>query len=452
MSEIEDYFISYPAIEHPLADEKLELKLKYIALLEHYRTLICPDSKPALARCQRFIKDFLGQDSFVDQDIALSIKEIMRSRFTPFRFFSYRYVFLFDCIYLLSIDDVSNIEKIGALVKESVNRRYHKKMDFIVEKVKSNPSELSCIRMITPEMIHSLAAVQKYLPTKEKNVVFTATMSAGKSTLINAIIGQALAQTKKAACTAAVMEYISSPIYHPKYNVHGVAKDDCDVLPQEVRSLSEGGSVPIKVVGYFNSGLSQRKVRVIDTPGVNSSRNPEHRTITRGELTSRPHDVLVYVIPVENYGGEDDFLHLQFVREHAKYKKIVFVVNMMDTCDFEDDSVDEILDNIRDHLESIGFDSPLVCPLSAKAALIFKKALSNVELSQNEKNELDAFCRKFEDDHYDLGPFYQFGGTESISSDGTLIDENRSKDIYRLYSRTGMPQFESTILSLFEGD
>ena len=450
MNAFENYFISYPFIKHPLADETPELKLKYISLLEHYRSKICPTSRLVLARIERFKSDFLSGDAFVDQNIDTSIKAIMKTRFTPFRFFSYRYVFLFDCVYLLSVDGFTHIQKIGDLMKSSVNQRYHKKLDFVMEKMASNPSELAGIQMITPEMIQSLEAAQAFLATQERTIVFTATMSAGKSSLINALIGQPLAHTKKAACTAAVMEFSSCPVYHPKYNVFVRDEEKRDLLPAEVRKTSEGGTIPMMVTGYFNARTSQHKLRVIDTPGVNSSRNPTHKDITRGELQQRDHDLLVYVIPVENYGGEDDFNHLRFIKDHARYNKIVFVVNMVDTCDFEDDSVEEILGNIREHLEKIGFPSPVICPLSAKVGLLFKKALSKAELTPNERNELDTYCLKYQDLNYDMSPFSKVTGKDHFCNEGHPIEGLPYDYIYQLYLRTGLPQFESTILKSIE--
>ena len=450
MNAFENYFISYPAIQHPLANEEPELKLKYISLLEHYRSKICPTSRSVLARFDRFKWDFLSGCTFVDQNIDTSIKAITKTRFTPFRFYSYRYVFLFDCIYLLSVDGFTHIQKIGDLMKIDVNRRYHKKLDFVMEKMATNPAELVGIPMITTEMIHSLEASQTFLATQEKTVVFTATMSAGKSTLINALIGQALAHTKKAACTAAVTEFISCPVYHPKYNVFVRDEEKRDLLPAEVQKTSEGGTTPMMITGYFNARTNRHKLRVIDTPGVNSSQNPTHRDITREELQRRDHDLLVYVIPVENYGGEDDFNHLRFVKDHARYDRIVFVVNMMDTCDFEDDSVEEILGNIKEHLEKIGFPSPVICPLSAKVGLLFKKALSKAELTPNERTMLDTYCWKYQDPNYDMSPFYNVKGEDHFCDEGHPIKGLPYDYVYQLYLRTGLPQFESTILKSFE--
>lgn len=68
------------------------------------------------------------------------------------------------------------------------------------------------------------------------------------------------------------------------------------------------------------------------------------------------YDAVVYVIPVENYGSEGDFFHLKYILNQVKFKKIVFAINMMDTCNFEDDSVCEIMDNVKSHLMEHGYE------------------------------------------------------------------------------------------------
>lgn len=450
MSFHENYFISYPDIRHPLSAESLDLKLKYITLIEYYRQQVCPTNRSVQNRFERFKRDFLSESGYSNPDMDSSIKAIMKTRFTSFRFFSYRYVFLFDCLYILSVDGFDHVQKIGNLMKGSVNKRYHKKIDYILEKILSDPSALSSIQMITPEMIQSLMDAQEFLATKEKSVVFTATMSAGKSTLINAIIGRPLAKTKKAACTAAITEFCSCPVSHPRCNVFLGDKEERDLMPLEVRSTAYNGAKPLTVTSFFNARVNKHKLRVIDTPGVNSSQNPIHKEITRNELQSRHHDLIVYVIPVENYGGEDDFIHLQFIKNNAQFGKIIFVVNMMDSCDFEDDSVDEILMDIRSHLETIGYLEPIICPLSAKAGLLFKRALSNSELTQSERKDLNAFCLKFADPDYDMGRFGKLRGEDVFCEEWHPSEGLHRDHILQLYYRTGLPQFESAILDAIE--
>lgn len=173
MTKHTPFFISYPAITHPLVNEKPELKLKYICLIEHYRKKLCPDDTEVLIRFDRFKADFLENISENNYDIKPATKEISKTHFTPFRFFSYRYAFLFDCIYLLSIDGFNYATQICDMLKGSVHQRYHKKMDYILDKMLSNPSELQGIQMITDEMIKSLIDAQTFIRTTEKSCFYS---------------------------------------------------------------------------------------------------------------------------------------------------------------------------------------------------------------------------------------------------------------------------------------
>lgn len=442
-----NFFISYPLLKHPLENENPELKQKYIGLIDYYRKTICPEDKTVRIRFERFKTDFLKDTTVDSNNIKAAIKEIMKTRFTPFHFFSYRYVFLFDCIFLLAVDNLNYAPQICNFVKESIDQSDHKNMDFILEKMLTNPSELKNVPGITGNLIQSWINAQAFIKTNEKKVVFTATMSAGKSTLINAIIGQKLSFAKKAACTATVMEFCNSPTYHAKYNVSDSNGVKLNLTAKEVRKTSEKRESPLTITGYFNSKLTTHKSRFIDTPGVNSFLNPIHRQITRNELLSQKQDVIVYVIPVENYGSEDDYAHLNFILKKVNYGKILFAVNMMDTCDFEDDSIEEILSNIESHLADIGFSDPVICPISAKAGLLFKQALSHTSLSSNELAELKAFIYTYEDDDYDLSPYYSTNGNVDFCDNGFALSDLDYQNLRRLYPRTGLPQFESILLN-----
>ena len=446
-TEYKNFFISYPLLKHPLENEKPKLRQKYINLIEYYRKTICPEDETVRIRFERFKTDFFKDAAIDSNDIKGTIKEIMKTRFTPFHFFSYRYIFLFDCIFLLAVDNLDYAPQICNFAKKSISRIGHKNMDFILEKMLTNPLELKHVPGITEALSKSWIDAQAFIKTKEKKVVFTATMSAGKSTLINAIIGQKLSFTKKAACTATVMEFCNSPTYHAKYNVSDSNGVKLNLTAKEVCKTSEKRESPLTVTGYFNSKLSTHKLRFIDTPGVNSSLNPIHKQITRDELLSQKQDVIVYVIPVENYGSEDDYAHLSFICKKVNYSKILFAVNMMDTCDFEDDSIEEILSNIATHLSDIGFSEPVVCPISAKAGLLFKQALSHTSLSSNELAELKALIYIYKDDDYDLSPYYSTNGNADFCDNGFDLEDFNYQQLSELYPRTGLPQFESIVLN-----
>ena len=59
-----------------------------------------------------------------------------------------------------------------------------------------------------------------------------------------------------------------------------------------------------------------------------------------------------------------------------------------------------MLTDYKSDLIKMGFKSPIIIPISAKAALLFK--LSETELDEDELFEKEIYERKFEKDYYNL--------------------------------------------------
>lgn len=442
------YALSYPMLSHPLMNEKQTIKIKYICLLNQYYASICSDDVPAKVRMDRFTLDFLSSTQTEGPIDYISVsKEILKTRFTPFRFFSFRYIFLFDCIFLLAPENLSRAIQIADKMKSTVHPRYHKRIDFLIDTMFHKSFDLNSFPLITPEMIQSWDKLQNYIKSTEKKVIITATMSSGKSTLINALIGRELSLSKKAACTATVMDFITSPLYHPLYHALDSNHPQYNISQADIKKATVGLNTPLCVVGYFQSILSKQKVRMIDTPGVNSSLNPLHKQITRNALSLQYYDIILYVIPVESYGSANDYAHLQFIKQKVSYGKIIFVINMMDTCDPEDDSVSDILADVSEHLTDLGFDCPIVCPVSAKAGLLFKQALTGIDLSKNDTSALIAYCSKYTNPEYDLRGYYVAFPEQYLNKSdykyAHIISEQR---LYQAFISTGLPQFEQCII------
>jgi GTPase Era involved in 16S rRNA processing len=452
MNTLEGYDICYPQIQHPLISEKEDLKKKYISLLKFYADKFCPDDQIVLYRLKAFYIALLGKndlsDVFLpDEQVTKLTGVIMKTRFTPFRLFSYRYLFLYDCLFILAINDEVLGEKICDELKKTVNSRYHNTLDSMKQKMYLCESDFASRKLITHEMITEWNRARAYINSHNRNITFTATMSAGKSTLINAIIGKELSYAKKAACTATIMKFITSPTKGTYCNIFYNEQVMQLQAESDVREFTKGREIPCNINSFFLSPLTSQRVTLVDTPGVNSSQNPQHKKIARTELTSSSTDILVYVIPVENYGSEGDYAHLSFIKNKVNYNRIVFVVNMMDSCDFEDDSVSEIVTNIKEHLTDIGFQEPVVCPISAKAGMLIKQALYGSVLSTNDKKACATYVEMFQDKELELSVLYPAVEKISSKNDTTWLSANFD-NIWSAYINTGLPGFETLILNL----
>ena len=441
MTSLSTYEVAYPDIIHPLINEKQQLKEKYIRLLGHYVDLFLEgnDKSKSVYRLDSLCKILLNRPvaelpSFDEKAYKESFSSVNRTRFTPFRLFSYRYLFLFDALFVLGIEDNDLGNRLCEEILNMTNKRFHKSLKEMVEKMYSGDTTFAEKRIVSTEMVEAWVGARKYLSSNEKKITFTATMSAGKSTLINALIGKELSFSKKAACTSTVMRFLTSPCKNQVFSVYDGSEKISFMSEQEVREFTNALTKPCEIMGYFDSVLTNQRIAVVDTPGVNSSLNPMHKKITREELKSGT-DILVYVIPVESYGSEDDYYHLRYIEKNISYNKILFVVNMMDSCDFEDDTTEEIVCNIKNHLCEIGFEDPIVCPMSAKAGVLIKKAVAGVELSDNDKKTCKTFITQFTDENLQLGKYY-----------ANMANDHKADDLlWQAFVSTGLPGFENLL-------
>lgn len=429
--------VYYPLIRHPLFDEKEELKRKYIALIKKYAEKYEIEEK-RISDLQMLQQTMFGEDttdliwwSYTEWDEA----EVLKTRFSPFRFFSYRYLFLFDCLMLFAVSDNRKGELICEEFKMHIHSRYHKKIDAMVSKMYSGDEKFAEKTLISTDMVRAWKDARKYSQSRARSVFFTATMSAGKSTLINSIIGEDLSGTKKAACTSNIIRFHAAPNINDRYTI--ISADGSQYLrdASHVQEYIRNSTQQIDIVGYFSSVLHGGKYTLVDTPGINSSLNPQHKELTRKELSDNNPEILVYVIPVETYGSEDDYNHLKYVLKRVLYEQIIFVVNMMDIYDPEDDSVEDIIQNIRDHLSEIGFENPMVYPISAKAGLLIKRRLRNTAMTDNERESAENFIKLFSKPEYDFGKYYP-----SVKNEGDY-------QINALLS-TGLPGLEQVVFGL----
>ena len=439
MADLDTYEVAYPDIKHPLMNKKQQVKERYLQSLRYYIDSFTEGGnlEKSMYRLDTLSRRLL--DKFVEELPLLEEKEyrkafgsINRTNFISPRVLSYIYLFLFDALFVAGIED----REVGNHLCEEINtmtkNRFWRSSKRMVEKMYNGDSTFAKKRIISSEMVKAWMDAREFLTSNETKITFTATMSAGKSTLINAIIGRELSFSKKAACTATVMQFLTAPCKTNKFCVSDGGDEIFLMSENEVRTFTNVRTSPCKIMGHFDSPLTTQRAVMIDTPGVNSCLNPIHKKITREELRTGT-DILVYVIPVESYGSEDDYNHLHYIRKNVPYKKILFVVNMMDSCDFEDDNIEEILHDIKNHLSEIGFEEPVVCPMSAKAGLLIKKAMKGIELSDNDKLNCKTFIRKFTDERLQLEEYYPNWDKKNNESESPLR---------QAFVATGLPEFE----------
>jgi len=239
-----------------------------------------------------------------------------------------------------------------------------------------------------------------------------ATMSSGKSTLINAMLGTKLMPSKQEACTA-IITRIKDVSDNEKtnfkaevYNSEGRLSETQQNLTYEImnRLNSDERVSEIKISGDIPFVTSEDiSLVMIDTPGPNNSRDPNHKKV-QSELLSKSSKSLVLYIMTGEFGTDDDNALLKRVAESMQVggkqskDRFVFVVNKLDGRKKEDGSTEETLERVREYLKTHGIINPNLFPAAALPALSIRQFQSG-EITEEEDEDdvldMETAIKKF---------------------------------------------------------
>lgn len=227
-----------------------------------------------------------------------------------------------------------------------------------------------------------------------------ATMSSGKSTLINSLLHTELLPSENQACTATICtisDNDSMEAFEAECFGHDgeVVFERCIVSKESMKEYNANENVTeIHLEGNIPATSAEKiHLCLIDTPGPNNSRNENHGIITE-EIIEDPRAVVLYVINATQIGINDDFYLLSNIsaemKKHGKQSRdrFIFVVNKCDMLDEEKEPVDKVLKDVREYLGTFGIEDPILIPTSAYLALLIRKSLNEEELSRKEKKDL----------------------------------------------------------------
>ncbi len=350
-----------------------------------------------------------------------AIKDAIAIHRKGISFFSMRYHLFYDVFYLLSCgkganlretsvyDDAYNFLKsfCGLLTKPALKNVY---LYFKEGK--------DCSK-IAPSLIAHKEKNERILSQKEKKILVVANVSAGKSTLINAMIGHRLNRTMNRACTNKIVTL------HNK-----VEKDGMTIRLNNERYAyldrfdTTNSNEFVDASLPFTSLLSDYNICLIDTPGINNSEDLHHRQITEKAIKENNYDAIIYVSNSLYFGTYDEN-HLLDILKKNTTKPIFFVLNQLDRFKKKEDSIEKMINDYRSDLEKIGFSKPQIFPVSAQAALL--KKLSDIEMDEEDLEDRRSFEKKFKQDYYNLPKYVgeQYSDTTGIE----LLEDRIRKEI-----------------------
>lgn len=246
----------------------------------------------------------------------------------------------------------------------------------------------------------------QHAKSRDFEVCVVATMSAGKSTLINSMLGTKLMPSKQEACTA-IITRIKDTEGNDTWQAEVYSKDNRLIETYEnltyatmERLNSDENVSVIKTAGNipFVSAEDVSLV-LIDTPGPNNSRDPEHKKV-QSEFLNKSSKSLVLYIMEGTFGSDDDNALLQRVADSMKVggkqskDRFIFVVNKMDDRRKEDGDTTQTLDRIRAYLKGHGITNPNLFPAAALPALNIRLIQSGAEVDEDTLDETEMKVRK----------------------------------------------------------
>lgn len=411
--------------EHPMLNVKKVLREKYYNVIKYF-VLNQNRDEYVNARLRKYGLLLIGSSdinvnaSTLKADIIATIN----CKYMPWRK-KYRYGILSDIALVLI--DKNYIAKAYKEISTYMQEGQHHLLDEFKNVLYDYQADIS--RFVWSEyLINQYKSNIVFLEQNEVRIIVSATMSAGKSTLINALIGKKIAKTSQEVCTGNKC-YISSKPYED--NVTYLRNDEfyCDASNNELESISWNNESNVSTYFRLLDGNS-RRICFIDTPGVNSAINRNHGRITKKALVNERFDKVVYVLNANKLGTEEEMSYLKWFAENVEKNKVIFVLNKIDDFIAAEDDIAESIYGVKNDLISLGFKNPIICPISAYFSLLLKMKAYNEELSEDEEDEYQLYVKKFNKPAYDLSEYYLHATLSE--ADGEMVAMSKKCGLYGL--------------------
>jgi GTPase Era involved in 16S rRNA processing len=310
------------------------------------------------------------------------------------------------------------------------------------EKIMSKTDEQKIFHKIRLDLFIRSEAEYKNLPIK--NIAVCATMSAGKSTFVNALLGRDVLPARNEATTAKITSVYDRDNVRKMIGFmmqDGKINEQCEEV--ELETIDRWNSSPKVERVYLQGDLDGIKnngfiVAVHDTPGTNNSGDKSHHDVTMDFLQNNKMDALIFVANSTQLCTNDErILLVELLNKVVTPSNIpvVFILNKADEVDEEKENLSDIQKRYTEYLEEIGFKDPKSFLLSAKAARLLKMSRNerSDKMTLREKRELKSMITEFCELH-------DFSNGAS---------QNCDSEIETALLRSGLPSVEKYIESLF---
>ncbi len=236
-----------------------------------------------------------------------------------------------------------------------------------------------------------------------------ATMSSGKSTLLNALMHSELLPTGDAATTAKIIEIYDNDKQTITYEAYA---DDGELVCEgenagleDFKKINANGSVEMVRIYHDIPGVDTSKIQLMlrDTPGPDGADDSRHRQLAEKiiyDLESM--STIIYVMDATKLRTESDkelLGNIAYVmKEGGKQAndRFLFVINRVDVwIQNEKQTLEKLLEDTKAYLSQFEINSPRIFPVTAGLACDIYKCRSGYKFDpikwSNVKSNIDIF-------------------------------------------------------------
>jgi GTPase SAR1 family protein len=259
--------------------------------------------------------------------------------------------------------------KLAALTRPRAGERLEDLLAHATELLAKLPDELLGISLRpTGEALRRVIAARERL-ARPLTIAIMGEFSAGKSTFVNALLGEAVAPMGVLPTTNTINVFRRGTGRGARvhYRDGSIATVSANELDAYLRNLDDKEADRIRHLEIDRVGERMGDAAVVDTPGLNAL-DDYHEKVAREFIEEA--DAVVWIFSATQGGTATEAGILRELR--AGGRKVLGVLNKVDVLD-SDDERRELADYLREQLGPVLVE---VLPLSASAALSYRSASS----------------------------------------------------------------------------
>ena len=410
---IEERFLTqtYTISNHPIREYDELIQCKYVKALGEFLCYITHSDKNAQIIYNLWVNSIIHTDLRDSWKFTPNFEHLKESLYVDKndnKHNTIRLSLIFDCFYLAEKTNPDLLEKSYIFLHRKINGYFTTEvLKYVFDYFNSSNNG----EKIAAELREHRNADNEFKKKSLKKVLVVATMSAGKSTLINALIGNKINKVASTVCTNKVR------LVYNKQSDEGAILECAGprYIYTESHKMAQHDSVE-NVCVHFRSNLANEHLCIIDTPGVNFNGDLSHGEITRNAVKANDYDFLLFVSNATQFLINDEATFLEYVIKTCK-KKIIFCLNQCDRFNPDDDSIKETLNIWKTTLLKNGIHKPNFVAISAQWALLLRIEMKNGELTKSEHAELKSMRDDIRDQFYHLEQYCSNKINKSDSED-----------------------------------